>query len=230
MPNIHQVYIFRSLAYKHYHCDRDALLLAVKKIKLPIKVHVYPPTSNIDLHFVKVINGKFDSYSKALIKSIPWKEMASLVHKDTIVASSEIPRKKKKAPSKKAVAMKRQQYHKDFDFTSGTCLIGKDSLGVSCPVLKPSTDQHHVQAMVALSALLKHHIFDNLVEDVYFDRVNITRRQDFAQKIHPDNVLEALRTALSNVLHPCGCHDDSNNDIHSSFLPVITFSTSRNPI
>jgi hypothetical protein len=71
--------------------------------------------------------------------------------------------------------------------------------------------------MVALSGLLKHHIFEDLKDEAYFDTVNTTCCRDFAQQIHPDNVLEVLRSALSNILHPCGCHKDGHNDVHLSF-------------
>jgi hypothetical protein len=53
-------------------------------------------------------------------------------------------------------------------------LIGKDNLGVSISVLKPFTDKLDVKAMVALSGLLKHHIFEDLRDIVYFDTVNTT--------------------------------------------------------
>jgi hypothetical protein len=86
------------------------------------------------------------------------------------------------------------------------------------PVPKPSTDENHIKVMVALSGLLKHHIFEDLKDTVYFDTVNPTRHRDFAQKLHPDNVLEALWSALSNVLHPCGCHEDGHNAIHPHFF------------
>jgi hypothetical protein len=135
-------------------------------------------------------------------------------------------KKKKKVPvSKKAAStLKHQQYHKYVGYTIGQCLIGKDTLGVSIPVLKPFTDKLHVKAMVALSGLLKHHIFEDLRDRVYFDMVNPTHRCGFAQQLHEDNVLEALWLALSNGLHPCGCHEDKRNDKHPHFSLVITFS------
>ena len=40
----------------------------------------------------------------------------------------------------------------------------------------------------------------------------------------PDNISEALRSALSNAQQPCGCHEDAHNDRHPRFSPVITMS------
>jgi hypothetical protein len=103
-------------------------------------------------------------------------------------------------------------------------LNGKDKLGVSAPVPKPHTDKHHVKAMVMLSKLLQHHIFQDLKETVYSELVHTKRCEDFTGKLDPENVLEALRSALSNAQHPCGCHEDSHKDMHPRFLLVITFS------
>jgi hypothetical protein len=51
------------------------------------------------------------------------------------------------------------------------------------------------------------------------------RCEDFAKKLDLDNMLEAFLSALSNApQHPCGCYEDSHNNIHPSFLPVMTFS------
>jgi len=93
-----------------------------------------------------------------------------------------------------------------------------------CLPSKPATDDIHVKAMVAISALMKHHIFVDLKETVYFDTVHASRAGDFSQQLHPDNVLEALWSALSNLLHPCGCHGDAHNDNHPNFKQVITLS------
>jgi hypothetical protein len=101
------------------------------------------------------------------MSSIPWKQIASLVHKNKVVTPIEIQKKKKKAPVSRKVAstLKCQQYHKDIGYTTGQCLIGKNNLGVSISVLKPLTDKIwpklHVKAMVALSGILKHHVFED---------------------------------------------------------------------
>jgi hypothetical protein len=230
MPNFRQLYIFRTLEWKHYHCDREELSKAVKKSQLDIDVHIYPPNENVlDSKFAKVINVNFDTRTMALLNTIPWKKMAASVYQDTVSLSlkAKIRKKPAKKPApgtKKPATPKRQQFFKDSGYTGGQCLIDKDSIGVAMPALKPSTDQFHIKAMVALSALLKNHVFQELQETVFFDAENITRCHDFAQKLHPDNVLESLRAALSNVLNPCGCHDDAHNDRHPNFAPVITFS------
>jgi hypothetical protein len=220
MPNIRQLYLFRSLSSKHYHCDKDKLVAAVReaRVDLPALIlHVHPPTENVLNHeFVKIINVGFDDSTRQLLSSIPLKAIAGQLHRKTVL----------KAPpsNPSSGTLRRQQYHKDVGFTMGKCLIGKDELGVSLPYPKPQTDYSHIKAMVVLSKLLKHHIFADLKDTVYFDLVHKKRREDFAGKFHPDNVLEALRSALSNAQHPCGCHDDSHNDVHPSFSPVITFS------
>jgi hypothetical protein len=176
---------------------------------------IYPPMEDVlDSPFVKVINVNFDAHTESLIDSIPLVEIATAVHQDTVIPPVDAT----------TTQPKRQQYHKDVGFTTGRCLIGKDDLGVSVPALKPSTDEIHVKAMVAMSALMMHHIFIDLKDTVYFDTVHLSRSADFAQQLHPDNVLEALRSALSNVLHPCGCHGDAHNDNHPNFKPVITLS------
>jgi hypothetical protein len=106
-----------------------------KKSKLPIKVHIYPPKKDVlDLEFVKVINVNFNQHSKDLISLIPWRKIASLVHKDNVVTTTDIAGKKKVPLSKKSSSnLKLQQYHKDIRFTTGQCFISKDSLGVSLP-------------------------------------------------------------------------------------------------
>jgi hypothetical protein len=226
MPNLHQLYIFCTLEWKHYHCDKDKLISEVKKSQLDVKVHIYPPNKNVlESEFVKVINVDFDTFIMELMSLIPWKKIASSVHHDTVVVPMENQRIRKKAPpGSNNPTLKRQQFYKDAGYTSGQCLIGTDPLGVSLPALKPSTNEFHIKAIVALTALLRHHIFQDLRETVYFGAVNTTRCQDFAQKLHPDNVLESLHAALSNLLNPCGCHDDTHNDKHQNFGPVITFS------
>jgi hypothetical protein len=156
---------------------------------------------------------------------IPWQKIASSAHHDMVVVPMETQKIKKKAPSgSKKPTPKHQQFHKDTGYTSGQCLIGKDPLSVSLPALKPYMDEFHIQSMVALTALLKHHIFQDLRETVYHDMVNTTHCHDFAQKLHPHNVLESLRAALSNVLNPCSCRNDAHNGKHPHFAPVITFS------
>jgi hypothetical protein len=37
MSNVRQLYLFRSLTWKHYHCNKDTLLLAVKTASFPSK-------------------------------------------------------------------------------------------------------------------------------------------------------------------------------------------------
>jgi hypothetical protein len=122
---------------------------------------------------------------------ISWKQIVSLVHKDTVIAPIEIQKRKKKEPvsKKTATTLKHQQYYTDIGCTTGKYLIDKDNIGVSFPVLKPFTDKLHVKAMVALSGIFKHHIFEDLRDTAYFDMVNTTCCRDFA---HQDNMLEAL--------------------------------------
>ncbi len=218
MPNVQQVYLFRSLQYKHYHCDKDELEQYIIASGLDIVLHVHEATVDLFDHpFVKVINVGFDERTQQIISSIPWKSIAKTLYKDTIVP----------AVTEETVdpipVPKRQQFHKDVGYTSGKCVIAKDELGVNLPILKPIDDDHRA-AMVALSSLLKSHVFQDLKDTVYFDALNLERMSSFAGKLDPNNILEALRSALSNVQHPCGCHDDTHNDSHPRFSPVITVS------
>jgi hypothetical protein len=64
--------------------------------------------------------------------------------------------------------------------TTGQCLIGKDNLGMTVSVAKPSTDNIHINVMVELSALLKHHIFQDLKDTVNLDTVHTTHGRDFS--------------------------------------------------
>jgi hypothetical protein len=101
------------------------------------------------------------------------------------------------ASTKAAGTLKCQQYHKDIagtPYTTGQCLIGKDNLGVSVPVAKPSNDNLYIKAMVIFSSLLKHHVFQDRKDTVSLDTVNTTHGHDFAKELHPDNVLEALQS------------------------------------
>jgi hypothetical protein len=226
LPNIRQLYLFRTLERKHYHYDKDALKKAITDSGLPIILHIHPPDVDLlDNPFVKVINVGFDSATRTIMSDIPLKSIASTLHRETVVPVETAlsvpvsPSKKKSKP-----VLKRQQYHIDVGYTSGQCLIRRDELGISLPVSKTSIDASHTAAMVALSALLKSHVFADLKDTVYFDAVNFDRTATFAEKLAPTNVLEALRSALSNAQNPCGCHDDSHNDPHPNFSTVITFS------
>jgi hypothetical protein len=152
MPNVHQLYLFRTLGWKHYHCDKDTLLQAVDSSMIAIEVHLYPPTKDVlDSEFVKLINVGYDRTTKNVMLSVPWKKIASLVHKNTV---APIKKKKKAHVSKKAAGtLKCQKFHKDVEYTTGQCLIGKDNLGVSVPLSKPLSDKLHIKVIVALSAL-----------------------------------------------------------------------------
>jgi hypothetical protein len=226
MPTIRQLYLFRSLERKHYHSDKDLLEKAVLDSGLDIALHIHKPTENVlDNPFVKVINVGFDRASKTIISTITWKSIATTLFNETIrpaeIASTEI--SSELANRKSKPTLKRQQYHKDVGYTSGQCLIGRDELGISFPAVKP-TDSDHTKAMVALTALLRSHVFNDLKDTVYFDAVNLERASSFAENLAPNNLLEAMRSALSNAQHPCGCHEDAHNDPHPHFSTVITFS------
>ena len=47
MPNIRQLYLFRSLERKHYHSDKDLLEKAVLDSGLDIALHIHKPTKNL---------------------------------------------------------------------------------------------------------------------------------------------------------------------------------------
>jgi len=247
MPNIRQLSVHRTLQWCHYHHDKDDFIEAVSASGIlidgnPIPVHIHYPDANVlDEPFLRLLNVDFDEETSEIMASIPWKEIASSVYtgqgkkdkgktksqpskKGKGKMKSQATKKKKVQPGKKKDSYKRQQYFIDVGYTSGACLTGKDGVGNACPVSKPATDDNHIQAMVALSRLLKKHAFDDLQESIYEDTVFSTRREDWAQLFHPDNLLEALRSALSNVLHPCGCHTDNHNDKHPNFSPVVTYS------
>jgi hypothetical protein len=214
------------LERKHYHYDKDALEKVVMESGLQIVLHIHQPDVDVlDNPFVKVINVGFDTATCKIMSGIPWKSIVSTLHQETLVPaeaalSAPVPPSKKKLKP----VLKRQQYHIDVGYTSGQCLIRRDELGKSLLVAKASIDTSHTAAMVALSALLKSHVFADLKDTVYFDAVNFERTASFVEKLAPNNVLEALRSALSNAQHPCGCHDDSHNDPHPNFSTVITFS------
>ena len=44
MPNVQQVYLFQSLQYKHYHCDKDELEEEIIASGLEIVLHVHEAT------------------------------------------------------------------------------------------------------------------------------------------------------------------------------------------
>jgi hypothetical protein len=222
MLNFQQVYIFRSLQHKHYHCDKDKLEAEIRKSGLKdIQLHVHEATENVTDHpFVRVINVGFDLATEGIISSIPWKSIANTLYKETILPGVIAETSETIVP---VPPPKRQQYHKDVGFTSGRSVTGKDELGVILPVVK-QTDADHRVAMAGLGTLLKSHIFEDLKETVYFDALNLERTSKFAGKLAPNNILEALRSALSNAQHPCGCHEDAHNDLHPRFSPVITVS------
>ena len=90
MPNVKQLYVFKTLEHKHYHYDKDDLITAIKSTKLPIKIHIHKPGENV-LHsaFVKVINKDFDEKTQATIDSIPLLKIASSLHKETITGSTK---------------------------------------------------------------------------------------------------------------------------------------------
>ena len=77
---------------------------------------------------------------------------------------------------------------------------------------------------MALSSLLQLYVIDDLKDTIFFDAVNLDRVSKFGQMFDSKNILEALRSAISNVQYPCSCHEDSHNDTHLWFSPMITFS------
>jgi hypothetical protein len=237
------LYLCRTLRYKHYPFDKDALIHSIDTCNLnslenhinvtnentpvaQVVLHIHEPTENVSLPFLKVVNVNFDQETQSILSSIPWKSIATSLYKDSTVESPPFnsTATKKRKVSKDSKTEKRQHYHKDVGYTSGVCLTDKDELGISAPVSKPANDGNHVQAMVALSSLLKLHVFDDLKDTIYFDAINVDRVSKFGQTFDSKNILEALRSAISNVQHPCRCHEDSHNDTHPSFSPVITFS------
>ena len=241
LPNVRQLTVFRSLQWKHYHHDKDLLLQAVADSNENRSVHIHEANKDtLDSDFIKVINVKFDRLTKNAINSMKWRSIVAALHdvkcvadrKESNAANSSTSSSSKNLSTKnpgsksrkKGNSTKRQQYHIDVGYTTSQCLLGKDDLGIYAPIIKPTTDKDHVAAMVQLSSLLKHHIFSNLQESIFVDSVNVTRSKDFAQKLDGKNVLEAMRSALSNINHQCGCHDDSQNDAHPNFSPVVTFS------
>ena len=47
MPNVRQIYIFRNLRYKHYHCNKALLLAEVEKSGFDIPVHIHKPDCDV---------------------------------------------------------------------------------------------------------------------------------------------------------------------------------------
>ena len=179
---------------------------------------------DVSLPFVKVINVNFDDKTRSIVSSIPWKSITVTLYQESSVHPPKVTTGIKKKRKVSSNTTKRQHYHKDVGYTSGVCLTDKDELGISVPVTKPANDVDHVQAMVALSSLLKLHVFNDLKDTIFFDAVNLDRVSNFGQTFDSKNMLEALRSAISNVQHPCGCHEDGQNDTHPHFSTVITFS------
>jgi hypothetical protein len=140
MPNFQQVYLFRTLQHKHYHCDKDKLEAAILKSGLNIQLHVHEATENVTDHpFVRVMNVGFDLVTEGILSSIPWKSIANTLYAETVLPgviaeTSETIESESMEPVPPPPP-KRQQYHKDVGFTSGRSVTGKDELGVNLPVV-----------------------------------------------------------------------------------------------
>jgi hypothetical protein len=81
LPNIRQLYLFRTLERKHYHYDKDALKKAITDSGLPIILHIHPPDVDLlDNPFFKVIKVGFDSATRTIMSDIPLKSIASTLH------------------------------------------------------------------------------------------------------------------------------------------------------
>jgi hypothetical protein len=134
MPNFQQVYIFRSLQHKHYHCDKDKLEAEIRKSGLKdIQLHVHEATENVTDHpFVRVMNVGFDLATEGIISSISWKSIANTLYEETILPGVIAETSETIVP---VPPPKQQQYHKDVGFTSGRSVTGKDELGVNLPVV-----------------------------------------------------------------------------------------------
>jgi hypothetical protein len=106
MPNIRQLYIFRSLEWKHYHHDKNDLVQEIKKTGMSINIHVYPPTDNVlDSKFVKVLNVDFEETTTSLMDSFPVKEIATVIFNETMAkefatSSISLDKSEKKVPSR----------------------------------------------------------------------------------------------------------------------------------
>jgi hypothetical protein len=81
--------------------------LSISAILTLKSTFILPPQDILDSNFLKLININFDQTTKSVISSIPLKEIASLVHQETVASVN-----KKKAPSSTKAGVSQR---KDFE-------------------------------------------------------------------------------------------------------------------
>jgi hypothetical protein len=75
----------------------DALIEAMNNTKLPLKLHVHPPTENVLNHkFGKIINAGFNECTQWLLSSIPLQEIAGQVHSEAVVVPRVITKRRRR--------------------------------------------------------------------------------------------------------------------------------------
>lgn len=116
----------------------------------------------------------------------------------------------------------RQLRHADFGNTSAMNQCRKtDPSGMARPVLLDGTSMHG-KLFAQVSQIVKELSPQLQIgsDAVYVDPDYPERSKQFQQIIHPDNIVEALRMAIINKDHHCGCHRDNNN---CSTIPGMSF-------
>jgi hypothetical protein len=111
----------------------------------------------------------------------------------------------------------RQSYFEDFGWTSNQCTSRKDdALGIAGPRVKPGTGEAVIKTLLRTCSdilrALNLKLFDFGVE-----RVRL-----FAGKLAANNVVEAMRMAITDGTNLCGIHEDGRNDTNFPEVPVFS--------
>jgi hypothetical protein len=138
------------------------------------------------------------------------------------------PRKQKNVP-KRSIEKKRQANYLDTGFCSSVCLTRNGTVdGIVEPRMKLGTDLPEVvNGYVVLSKFLSETPVKWSGKRLYFDSEVPDRKQRFAARIHPDNLLECMRLSATDLKAKCACHREEHNSGNPAFSAVIGMSVVR---
>jgi hypothetical protein len=139
---------------------------------------------------------------------------------------------KKKAEKPTGIGKRRQDNFQDSGFCCGVSLTWDGTSGVAEPRMKPGTMQD--ASVLNGNAVLTDCIVSTPVKwtegkDRLFHHADNPERQErFASKIQQNNVLECMRSSVTNLDSKCGCHHDRNNSFHKLCRAVVRMSKVMN--
>ena len=221
--DVGHIYIAKKADLPHYQEVFSKFVSALDCYDDDMPVYLYLKGQDYSNHFLLVQNSL--SAVKPYMERINW---------FSIYRSTCIPPKKSITASR--IAKPRQANFWDTGYCSSVSQSRDGtSDGVSEPRLKPGTkDKASVEAFVCLSDFcIRNPVKWTAKNEALFEDIrNPDRRDRFAAKIHPDNILESKRNTSTHLESRnydllesiCICHEDLHNPDTENCMAVIGMS------